>query len=103
MKILTELIEKSEDTLDEIEWYAEKALHLKTEHRPLADTYVKIAEAHVTIFGMLHERMNGLIEESKKTVTPPKEMLSIWEYEHAKMVKEMAEAKFLIEEYKKSY
>lgn len=103
MKILTELIEKAEDTLDEIEWYAEKALHLKTEHRPLSDVYIKIAEAHVSIFGMLHDRMISLIEEAKKTMTPPKEMLSIWEYEHAKMVKEMTEAKFLIEEYKKTY
>lgn len=103
MRILTDLIEKAEDTLDEIDWYATKAHHLKMDNRPLADTYIKIAEMHITIYGMLHDRMVALIEESKKTMTPPKEMLSIWEFEHNKLVKEMAEAKFLVEEYKKNY
>jgi hypothetical protein len=44
MKILTNLIEKAHDTMEEIEWYAEKALHFKTEHKSLADVYNKVAE-----------------------------------------------------------
>ena len=103
MKILKGLIQKADDTLEEIEWYAEKAHHLKSEHKALADTYIKIAEMHVTIYNMLHERMVSLINEEKtKGVQPPAAMLAIWEYEHEKLVKEFAEAKFLIEEYKKS-
>ena len=104
MKILKDLIEKSDDTLEEIEWYAEKAHHLKAEHRALADTYIKIAEMHVSIYNMLHERMVALINEEKgKGVPVPPAMMSIWEYEHEKLVKEFSEAKYLIEEYKKSY
>ena len=89
--------------MEEIEWYAEKAHHIKTEHKPLADAYIKIAEMHITIYNMLHEKMVSLIdEERRKGVQPPASMLAIWDYEHEKLVKEFAEAKYLIEEYKKT-
>lgn len=106
MKVLKDLIEKANDTMDEIEFYAEKAHHFRSmnEFKNLADTYIKVAEMHVTIYGMLHERMVALINEEKaKGVSVPAEMLSIWDYEHGKMVSEFAEAKFLVEEYKKTY
>ena len=104
MKILVDLIEKANDTMEEIEWYAEKAHHFRNEHKALSDTYIKVAEMHIEIYRMLHDRMVELIDlEKKKGVAPPPEMLAIWNYEHEKLVKEFAEAKFLVEEYKKSY
>jgi hypothetical protein len=102
MKLLRDLIEKATDTLEEVEWYAEKAHHIRTEHKALADVYIKIAEMHVTIYNMLHDKMVMLIEEQKaKGVAVPHEMQVIWDYEHQKLIKEFAEAKYLIEEYKK--
>jgi hypothetical protein len=102
MKILKDLIEKANDTMEEIEWYAEKAHHLRVDHKPLADAYIKIAEMHVTIYNLLHEKMVMLIEEQKnKGVQVPAAMQAIWDYEHEKLIKEFAEAKYLIEEYKK--
>ena len=104
MKILKDLIEKANDTMQEIEWYAEKAHHLRTENRPLADTYIKVAEMHISIYGMLHEKMVMCIEEAKKNgATVPSAMQVIYDYEHEKLVKEFGEAKYLVEEYKKSY
>ena len=104
MKILTHLIEKMHDTMEEIEWYGEKAIHYKQEHKSLADTYIKVAEMHITIYDMLHKEAVNLIEEHKRMGhIPPPEMLAIWDYEHQKLVKEFAEAKVLIDEYKKSY
>lgn len=104
MKILKHMIEKSEDTLDEIEWYAEKALHYKPEHKAIADVYNKIADMHVTIYEMLHKQMVDLIDEHRRMGhNPPPEMLAIWEYEHEKLIKEFAEAKTMVEEYKKTY
>jgi hypothetical protein len=104
MKILKDLIAKAEDTLDEIEWYAKEALILRNEHKELSDVYIKIAESHVSIYNMLHERMVALIGEQRKTGTPPPVgMLEIWNYEHEKLIKEFSEAKFLVEEYKKTY
>lgn len=102
MKILKDLICKADDTLDEIEWYAEKATHLRSEQRALADCYIRIAEMHVNIYGMLHERMVALIDEKKRLgVEVPTAMQAIWDYEHEKLIKEFAEAKVLIDEYKK--
>jgi hypothetical protein len=104
MKILKDLIEKAKDTMDEVEWYAEKAHHLRTDHKQLADTYIKIAEMHIEIYGMLHGRMVALITEQKeKGAHVPPEMQAIWDYEHERLIKEFAEAKFLVEEYKKAY
>lgn len=104
MKLLKDLIGKANDTLEEIEWYAEKAYHLKAEHKAIADCYIKIAEMHEDIYRMLHDKMVMVIEEYKKSGhEPPKEMLIIWEYEHEKLIKEFSEAKFMIEEYHKSY
>jgi hypothetical protein len=104
MRILTHLIDKAHDTLDEIEFYGEKALHYKAEHRSLADAFNKIADMHITIYDMLHKEIVALIDEKKRSGdNPPPEMVAIWEYEHGKLIKEFAEAKLKVEEYKKSY
>lgn len=102
MKILEDLICKSEDTFNEIWFYAEKAHTLRHEHKALADTYIKIADMHIAIYNMLHERMVALIEEEKHNgIKVPPEMQSIWDYEHKRMVKSFNEAKYLVDEYKK--
>ena len=104
MKILKDMIEKADDTLEEIEWYGEKALHYKTDHKSVADVYNKIADMHITIYDMLHKEMVALIDEYRRTGhTPPPEMLTIWDYEHEKLIKEFSEAKVMVDEYKKSY
>lgn len=102
MKILKHLIQKADDTLEEVEWYAEKAHHHKADNRALADCYIRIAEIHIEIYRMLHERIVAAINEyrSKGNEAPPV-MQAIWDYEHEKLVKEFSEAKSLIEEYKK--
>jgi hypothetical protein len=103
MKIIKDIVSKMNDTLEEIDYYASKAHHIRTEHKALADTYIKIAEMHIDIYGMLHDRVIKIIEEQKaKGVQVPHEMMAIWEYEHENLVKEFAKAKFMIEEYKKS-
>ena len=104
MKILKNLISKADDTLEEVEWYAEKALMYKTEHKGLADVYNKVADMHITIYDMLHKQMVELIEEKRRMgVTPPPEMMAIYEYEHEKLVEEFSHAKVMVDEYKKTY
>lgn len=102
MKILKDLIKKADDTLDEIEWYSEKALMYREDNKAVADIYNKIADMHVTIYDMLHKQMVDLIEQKKRDGhQPPAEMLAIWDYEHEKLIREFKEAKVLVEEYKK--
>ena len=102
MRILKDLISKAHDTMEEVEFYATKAHHLRSEHRSLADTYIKVAEMHVTIYNMLHEKMVMLIEEEKKKgVVVPASMQAVYDYEHENLIKDFGEMKYLIEEYKK--
>lgn len=104
MKILKDLIEKSNDTFEEIEWYAEEAMRLKNEDKVLADTYIKISEMHIDIYKMLHDRMVEVIDEYKKSGSEvPDAMKVIWDYEHEKLMKKFARLKYLVEDYKKSY
>ena len=65
MKVLKYLIQKANETMDEIEWYAEKAHHLRVDHKSLADKYIKIAEMHVNIYTMLHDSMVELYQFGK--------------------------------------
>lgn len=102
MKILTNMIEKANDTLDEIEWYGEKAMLLRDEHKAIADVYNKIAEMHINIYDMLHKQMVDLIEQKKRDgMQVPTEMSAIWNYEHERLIKEFRDAKILVDEYKK--
>ena len=101
MRILAELIEKMDDTMDEIEWYAEKAHAIRHEHKELADVYIKIASEHIEIYKMLHAEAIELIEDERRSgKIPPQEMEAIWRYEHERLVKDFAEVKYLISEYK---
>lgn len=104
MRILKDMIDKAEDTMEEIEWYTEKALLLKQDKKQIADVYIKIAEIHISIYDMLHTQMVNLINEHKNAGhAVPAEMQAIWDYEHEKLVKHFAELKYMVEEYKKSY
>ena len=103
MKILENVVEKMDDTLDEIEFYAEQAFLLRNEHKALSDTFIKVASMHLDIYKMLHDRVVEIIEEEKRKGTPPPEMLAIWNYQHGRLVKRLTEARFLVEDYNKSY
>lgn len=104
MKILKDLIEKMDDTLEEIEFYAKEAHHLRAEHKALADTYAKVGEMHVEIYKMLHDRVVALInEEKQKGVAVPPEMMAIWDFSHRKLIERFNKAKYILEEYKKNY
>lgn len=104
MKIIQEVIDKMYDVIDEIEYYASKAHHLRHEHKMLADAYIKSAEAHVEIFKSLHETVVKLIAEQKeKGKMPTPEMQFLYDHLHQDVVTEFSRVKWMIEEYKKSY
>lgn len=100
MRILVELIEKAEDTMEEVEWYAEKAHSLRATHKELADTYIELAETHIEIYKKLHKEMVELIEEERqKGIQPPAGMIEMWNFQHERLVKDFSELKYLVEEY----
>jgi hypothetical protein len=53
---------------------------------------------------MLHDMMVKMIEKERHAgANPPQSMLEMWEYQHKKLMKDYAEAKYIIDEYKKTY
>ena len=104
MKIIVNLIDKMDDTLEEVEWYATQAYLLRTEHKSVADTYIKVADIHIGIYNALHDRVIELIEEEhRKGSTPPQGMIDLWKYEHEQLIKDFAEVKVMVDEYKKKF
>jgi predicted SpoU family rRNA methylase len=102
MKIISELIDKMEDTLEEAEWYGAMAMHYRSEYKAVADTFAKSGDMHITMYGTLHDRVVALIEEEKKKgVEIPKEMQFYYDQMHKKMIARYNKAKFVLEEYKK--
>ena len=104
MKIIKDIIKKMDDTLEEIEFYAKEAHHLRVDYKQLADAYEKIGEMHIEIYKMLHDRVVALINEQKeKGVVVPPEMMAIWDFEHRKLMGKFNEFKYMLDEYKKEY
>ena len=102
MKIISELIDKMEDTLEEAEFYGEKAMQYHTDYKHLANTYAKAGEVHTNLYLTLHETVVALINaEKSKGVEVPKEMQFYYDQMHKKMVARYNKAKFVLEEYKK--
>lgn len=104
MRVIQELIDKMYDVIDEVEYYASKAHHFRAEHKALADAYIKSAEAHIEIFRNLHDTVMKLIAEQKeKGKVPTPEMQTIYDHEHNRVIEEFHKAKWMVEEYKKTY
>ena len=105
MKHLEFITDKMSDTLDEVEEYAHAAHRVKEEgSKSLGDIFIKIAEMHVEIYKMLHDKKVAMISEEKaKGGDAPQAMEVIFNYVHKHNIKRFAEAKYLVDEYKKSY
>jgi hypothetical protein len=102
MKIIENILDKMENTLEEIERYGNEAHLLRNEHRFLADKFAKIGETHITIYSMLHESVVMIIEEEKKKgVEVPKGMMEMFNLIHKRMIERFNKAKYTIDEYKK--
>ena len=105
MEYLEFIVEKMGDTLDEIEEYAHAAHKAKgAGNKSLGDIYIKISEMHEEIYKMLHDKMVAMIAEEKgKGGDTPKAMDILFNFVHKHNIRRFTEAKYLVDEYKKSY
>lgn len=104
MRILKDLIEHAEETMEEAHDYIVEAHRIRHEHKALADTYAKAAEIHVELYKHLHDRMVAIITEHKeKGNAVPDSMQSMWDYRHGELVADFLEIRVMIEEYRKNY
>lgn len=100
MKVIAKIVDLIEDELEGAEQYAELALKYKTAHPKLAEKLHELAGVEMTHAKVLHTEAARLIEEVRqRDGEPPAAMMSIYEYEHQKQIKQAAEIRALIEEY----
>jgi ferritin-like protein len=103
MKIIAKLVDFIDDELEGAEDYAECAIKQKAERPRLADKFIELAETEMNHMRILHQEAVKLIDEIRQSEgEPPRDMLAVYEYEHAKQTKRAAVITQMIAEYRNS-
>lgn len=63
--------------------------------------YFEMANDEIKHAMNIHGIVVKMIEEKRKTVTPPQYMLDMWNEEHEEYMEEMAKVKYMLAEYAK--
>ena len=101
MKIIKKISEMIIDEAEGAGHYAKKALMLKEEHPALAKMFYQLANEELEHVNTLHGAVVGLIEEYReKNGEPPEGMKAVYDYLHEQQIKEVAEVKAMLSEYK---
>lgn len=101
MKIIKNLVEDIEEELEGAEHYAKLATQYKEEDRTLADVYAKFADVELEHVDALHGQAVRMIKAQKSTgASAPASMQAVWDWEHEKMVDNVARIKTMLSMYK---
>lgn len=101
MKIIEEIEEHIHDELKDSKCYIKKALQYKEENPKLADMYFQLSQDAMVSVDKLHKMVTVIIEEYRsKNGEPPKEMLAVYNYLHAKEINKFKTIKNLQSMYK---
>lgn len=95
MMEIKELIVNIDEEIDDAGKYAELAHKYKDFDKPLADTYITLANQELGHADMLHAQAVRLIKEH--TEEPPDGMRAVWDYEHEKFIERKAKVKTVID------
>ena len=100
MKAIAAVVDMIKDELEGAEHYAECALKWRQQYPKLAQRLNELAGVEMQHVRALHTEAERLISDYRNEQgEPPEGMLAVWEYEHAKLLKEAAEIKTMIEEF----
>lgn len=103
MKEIKCLVENIEEEVEGAEHYAKLALQYKDTDRQLADTYAKLAGVENDHITMLHDQVVRLIKEYKaKGNEVPPAMQAVYDWEHEKMIDNVARIKSILTMYRGS-
>ena len=100
MKVIAAVVDMIKDELEGAEHYAECAMKWRQQYPKLAQRLNELAGVEMQHVRALHTEAERLISDYRNEQgEPPEGMLAVWEYERAKLLKEAAEIKTMIEEY----
>lgn len=101
MKIFEEVLEHADSTLSEAEDYTKEALMLKMDHPKLANSYIMLAEQHLSHYNDLHSQMVSIINDYKTAKgEPPEAMKMVYDILHKKEIERYTAIKRMIDQYK---
>ena len=101
MKIIKELCEMITDEVEGAKDYAKRAMMFKDEDPDLGKTFYTLANEELGHVKMLHDAVVSLIEDYREEHgEPPEAMMAVYEYLHEKQIKNVAEVKAMLSEYK---
>ena len=103
MKLIAKLVDRIEDEIGDVKFYAKFASEVKDTHPGLAHVLYTISTQEESHQAALHEQVVKIIEQYRKEHgAPPAAMMAVYEYEHRKMIDKMADARRYQEIYKNS-
>ena len=98
MKMIKELAERIHEELEGAEDYAQLAARYRGHNDSLSMMYAEIAAQEMTHVDKLHTKAVEIITAWRHELgDPPKQMASIWDHEHKKMIKRAGEVKAMLE------
>lgn len=101
MKEIKCLYTNIRDEMEDAEKYASLALKYKDGDRELADTFESLSKQEATHAEALHAEAVRLIKDYRsRNGEPPESMKAVYDWEHERMIGDMADVKRLHELYR---
>lgn len=98
MKIIKCLAENIREEMHDAEKYAKMALEYKEQFPELVDTLLILSKQEVSHATMLHNHVEKIIKDYRsKNGEPPAGMMAVYDWEHEKMIDNLAKVRVLQE------
>ena len=102
MKIIKIIVEQIDEEVCGAEEYAKCATKYKVEDKSLADMYFEIANQELMHVDKLHSQVVRYIQQQKASgKETPVGMKELWDWQHAKIIDNVARIKVMLDMYKK--
>lgn len=102
MKIIKIIVEQIDEEVCGAEEYAKCATKYKVEDKALADMYFEMANQELMHVDKLHAQVVRYIQQHKASgKETPVGMKELWEWQHAKIIDNVARIKVMLDMYKK--
>ena len=103
MKLIAKLVDRIEDEIGDVKFYAKFASEVKDTHPGLAHVLYTISTQEDAHQAAIHNEVVKIIEEHRRTHgDPPAAMMAVYEYVHKKHIEKLAEARKYQDMYKTS-